>query len=49
MAAVQALLTELVDVNTPQPDGATALHWVANQDDTGLATLPSMSHTSFHS
>ena len=39
MAAVRALLTEQVDVNTPQPDGATALHWVANQDDTGLATL----------
>jgi ankyrin repeat protein len=37
--AVRALLKAHVDVNTPQPDGATALHWAAHRDDletTGL-------------
>jgi uncharacterized protein len=32
-AVVDALLTERVDVNTPQADGATALHWAAHWDD----------------
>lgn len=32
-AAVDALLAQRVDVNTPQADGATALHWAAHWDD----------------
>jgi uncharacterized protein len=31
--AVQALLKQQVDVNTPQGDGATALHWAVHFDD----------------
>ena len=30
---VQALLKNKVDVNAPQPDGATALHWAAYRSD----------------
>ena len=30
-AAVTALLKQKVDVNTPQPDGTTALHWAAHR------------------
>jgi len=30
---VQALLKSKVDVNAPQPDGATALHWAAYRSD----------------
>ena len=37
--AVRALLADGVDVNTPQPDGATALHWAAYRDDLDTATL----------
>src|SRR5437879_5430926 len=33
---VRALLTQHADVNTPQPDGMTALHWAAYQDDLDL-------------
>ena len=36
---VEALLKQQVDVNAPQPDGATALHWAAYEDDLGLARL----------
>ena len=32
-AAVRALLQKRVDVNAPQVDGATALHWAVQQDD----------------
>ena len=32
-AAARALLTQKIDVNTAQPDGATALHWAAHWDD----------------
>jgi ankyrin repeat protein len=32
-AAVQSLLREKVDVNGPQPDGTTALHWAVRADD----------------
>jgi ankyrin repeat protein len=32
-AKVRALLKQRVDVNAPQPDGMTALHWVVYQDD----------------
>ena len=38
-AAVHALLQEQVDVNTPQADGATALHWAAYWDDLETADL----------
>ncbi len=33
LPAVRALLRENVDVNAPQPDGATALHWAVHLDD----------------
>jgi uncharacterized protein len=32
-AAIRALLQQRVDVNTPQVDGMTALHWAAFKDD----------------
>ena len=38
-AAVHALIEQGVDVNMPQADGATALHWAAHWDDLGTATL----------
>ena len=44
--AVRALLKQRVDVNAPQPDGATALHWarlqggLGSRDSTGRARLP---------
>ena len=37
--AVRALLKQQVEVNTPQPDGATALHWAAHWDDLETADL----------
>jgi ankyrin repeat protein len=36
---VQRLIKEGVDANTPQGDGATALHWAAHWDDVALADL----------
>jgi len=38
-AAVRALLAQHVDVNAPQPDGATALHWAAYRGDRELADV----------
>jgi uncharacterized protein len=38
-AAVRALLQRRADVNTPQVDGMTALHWAAYQDDAESAEL----------
>jgi ankyrin repeat protein len=38
-AAIQALLKQKADVNAAQPDGATALHWVAHWDDVATADL----------
>ena len=38
-ATVLALLKQRVDVNTPQPDGTTALAWAARWDDLELADL----------
>ena len=35
--AAHALLTQGVDVNAAQPDGATALHWAAHWDDRDTA------------
>ncbi len=37
--SLQALLTRKADVNAPQPDGATALHWAAYRDDLATADL----------
>ena len=38
-ATVQALLKERIDVNAPQADGMTALHWAVYQDDLELTEL----------
>jgi ankyrin repeat protein len=38
-AAVHALLAGKVDVNVPQADGATPLHWAAHWDDVETARL----------
>jgi ankyrin repeat protein len=38
-ATVRSLLKQKVDVNVPQGDGATALHWAAFQDDDEMAQL----------
>lgn len=35
--ALEALMKQRVDVNAPQPDGATALHWAVHWDDLDLA------------
>lgn len=37
--AVRTLLGRGVNVNAPQPDGATALHWAAHHDDQTAADL----------
>jgi uncharacterized protein len=37
--AVRALLKQHADVNTPQGDGSTALHWAAHWDDLDMAVL----------
>src|SRR5262245_28103368 len=38
-AALPALLQQRADVNAPQPDGATALHWAAYRNDLDAADL----------
>src|SRR5438094_10343309 len=38
-AAVRTLLQQKADVNAPQPDGATALHWAAYRSDKELADI----------
>jgi ankyrin repeat protein len=38
-AAVRTLLDQHTDVNAPQADGATALHWAVYRRDTALAEL----------
>ena len=38
-AAVRQLLTKKADVNAPQADGATALHWAVHRDDVVLVDL----------
>src|SRR5436190_2620274 len=38
-AAIRTLLKQRVDVNAPQVDGMTALHWAAYQDDLETARL----------
>lgn len=37
--AVRSLLKQKVDVNAPQGDGSTALHWAANLNDLEMAKL----------
>jgi ankyrin repeat protein len=37
--AIQSLLASHANVNTPQPDGTTALHWAARWDDLETADL----------
>jgi ankyrin repeat protein len=43
---VRALLQQHVDVNAPEADGATALHWAVHQDD--LATVDLLLHAGAH-
>src|ERR1700730_16790111 len=38
-AAVRALLGQKADVNAPQGDGATALHWAVSRGDRELANV----------
>ncbi len=38
-ALVRSLVAQKVDVNLPERDGATALHWAANADDVDIARL----------
>src|SRR5580765_407962 len=38
-ASVRGLIADHADVNAPQPDGATALHWAAYWDDVRSAEL----------
>jgi len=38
-ATLRALLRKKADVNAPQADGMTALHWAAYQDDLEMVTL----------
>ena len=38
-ATIRALLEQHVDVNTPQDDGTTALHWAAERDDLETAAM----------
>jgi ankyrin repeat protein len=37
--AVRTLIQQKVNVNTPQPDGATALHWAAYRGDREMAEI----------
>ena len=39
MAALRALVTKRVNVNAPQPDGTTALHWAAHWNDVEAVKL----------
>ena len=38
-AVVRTLLNQKVDVNAPQGDGMTALHWAAFKDDVEIAQM----------
>jgi ankyrin repeat protein len=43
--AVRSLLARKVDVNAPQIDGTTALHWAVLADDLETADLPVRTRT----
>jgi len=43
-AAAIALLKQKSDVNAPQPDGTTALHWAVRQDDREPPARPEQLH-----
>jgi uncharacterized protein len=43
-ALVRTLIAQHADVNTPLPDGATALHWAAQWDDVATADLLLKAH-----
>jgi len=43
-ADVQALIKQGVDVNAPQGDGVTALHWAARRGDVELTTMLMTAH-----
>lgn len=38
-AAVRSLIAQKTDVNTPDADGSTALHWAAERDEVAIADL----------
>ena len=38
-AAVRALLTSRQNINVPEPDGTTALHWAASRDRTAIVAM----------
>ena len=38
-AAIRALLQQRIDVNAPEANGATALHWAVDLDDVAIADL----------
>jgi ankyrin repeat protein len=39
LAAARALVTDRAAVNTPEPDGTTALHWAVHRDEVALVDL----------
>src|SRR5690349_8340395 len=39
LKVVRSLLTQHVDVNAPEPDGSTALHWAAQRNNLEIADL----------
>jgi uncharacterized protein len=39
LSAVSSLIQQKADVNAPQPDGATALHWAVQNNDLSMADL----------
>lgn len=43
-ALARTLLQQRVDVNAPQPDGATALHWAVHWNDAEMASLLIRAH-----
>jgi ankyrin repeat protein len=44
VATVRRLISQHADVNTPQGDGMTALHWAAERGDTALTTTLIKAH-----
>src|SRR5438045_1221276 len=43
-AAVRALISRQTDVNVPQGDGMTALHWAADHGDSAMAAMLIKAH-----